>query len=362
MRSKAYLKMRERLVSAARREKKPIIGHFELTARCNLDCKMCYVHTQDNAVAQKKELSTEQWKQIFDEAYDCGMMYANLSGGECLVRKDFKELYLHLWNKRVMITVLSNGVLLNDEYVEFFKTYPPDSIQISLYGTSEERYLAVTGHKGFEKAFAAVTALESAGIDVRVVSTPSKYMIDDYIAIIKTCKERGFYTAKTPLNLIPKRDDPENAEHYMTDEDLVSLNIRLESLTRELIPMEETPETGGPMVETRPDGLDCNAGSVSALITYDGKMYPCIAIMEGGADILALGYAEAWEKTKAAAAQVVHGAECVGCPYDKTCPKCPGFRLKDLHSGHCNPSVCELTRKLVAAGVKKLEQVEPLCD
>ena len=56
MRSKAYLKMRERLVSAARREKKPIIGHFELTARCNLDCKMCYVHTQDNAVAQKKEL------------------------------------------------------------------------------------------------------------------------------------------------------------------------------------------------------------------------------------------------------------------------------------------------------------------
>ena len=81
----------------------------------------------------------KKWKRIFDEACACEMQYATLSGGECLVRKDFKELYLHLWNKQIMITVMTNGTLLNDEYVEFFKTYQPDMIQISLYGSNEDQ-------------------------------------------------------------------------------------------------------------------------------------------------------------------------------------------------------------------------------
>ena len=88
-------------------------------------------------------------------------------------------------------------------------------------------------------------------------------------------------------------------------------------------------------------------------------MYPCYNAMVGeGPSLLEMSYAEAWKKTVEAASQVVHGAECVGCPYDKTCPKCPAFRLKDLYSGHCNPDICELTRKLVAAGVKKLKPID----
>ena len=72
---------------------------------------------------KSRELTTEQWKRIFDEAYDAGMMFATLTGGECLLREDFRELYLHLWNKRVMVTVLTNGYLINDDYVAFFEKY-----------------------------------------------------------------------------------------------------------------------------------------------------------------------------------------------------------------------------------------------
>lgn len=355
MRNKAYLEMRSRLVDAAKKQKKPIINHYELTARCNLDCKMCYVHTMNNAEALKMELSTEQWKQIFDEAYELGLSYAFLSGGECLLRKDFKELYLHLWNKRVMVSVLTNGVLLNDEYVEFFKTYPPDMVQISLYGSCEERYLAVTGHKGFEKAFAAIKALNAAGIDIRVAATPSKYMVDDYITILQLCRANGFYVNESNMSLMPKRDDPESTAHYMTDEEQLSISIRQEEMKRVVTPVDRTPEPCGPMTETLPDGLTCNAGNASALINCEGKMYPCAAIMEGGAEILRVGYAEAWRQTVEIAQKVVHAVECVGCPYDKVCPKCPAFRYKDLHCGHCNPKTCEMTRKLVAAGVRKLD-------
>jgi len=351
------MQMRERFINAAKVQKKPIMGHFELTARCNLDCKMCYVHTQDNAEALRKELSTEQWKRIFDEAYDCEMLYATLSGGECLVRKDFKELYLYLWNKKVRITVMTNGVLLNCDYVEFFKTYQPDRIQISLYGSNEDGYLRITGHKGFEKAIAAISALKEAGIDVLATITANRYLYDDYLDILKLCHEKGF-SVNTNTLLIPNREDPNKNDYYLTDEEMFLLSKSGAELKKTLVPVEVTPEPFGSMCGEPAYGLPCNAGNCLATITYDGKMYPCINAMVGGASLLEMSYAEAWEQTKKAAAEIQQSMECVGCAYDKTCPKCPAFRLKDLYSGHCNTAVCQMTRRLVAAGVKKLKPAD----
>lgn len=359
MRNREYQQMKDELVKSAKEQKKPIIGHFELTARCNLDCKMCYVHNQNNAECLRRELTTEQWKKIFDEAYDCELLYATLSGGECLLRNDFKELYLHLWNKNIFVTVYTNGTLLNEDYVEFFKSYPPDMIQISLYGSDEDGYRRVTGHKGFEKATAAINALMDAGIDVRVGVTPSAYMKDDYLNILRFCKQQGFYIQNAEIFLVANRDMPDKNDYYLTDDEIIALSKQRAGLYKPLIPVENTPEPCGPMCEAPAKGLTCKAGTCFAAVTWEGIMHPCFTLMiDDGASLLEMSYAEAWEKTVQGASEVVYGAECVGCPYDKTCPKCPSFRLKDLHSGHCNPSICDLTRKLVAAGAKKLKPVD----
>lgn len=357
MKSRAYNEMRKRLVTAAKAQRKPILGHFELTSRCNLDCKMCYVHTMDNAAALRTELSTEQWKRIFDEAYDCEMLYATLSGGECLIRKDFKELYLHLWNKKVMITVMSNGTMLDADYVEFFKTYTPEMIQISLYGSSEDGYLQLAGHKGFEKATAAIDALIEAGIDVHIAVTPCRYMTDDFIRTLRMCKERGYQVSLTDVTLIPNRENPEKDDYFLTTDETFELVKQRAELFGMMSPPVEAPEPFGCMCGEPATGLTCNAGNCLATITAEGKMYPCANAMLGdGQSLLEMSYAEAWEKTKAAADAVVQAVECAGCPYDKSCAKCPSYRLKDMSCGHCRPEVCELTKRLVAAGVKKLEQ------
>jgi len=358
MRNRAYMQMKNRLINLAKKRKKPILGHFELTSRCNLDCKMCYVHTLNYGEACSKELSTEQWKAIFDEAYDCEMLYAYLTGGECLLRKDFKELYLHLWNKRVMISVQTNGTLLDGEYVEFFKTYRPDAIRISLYGSNEEGYLQVTGHKGFEKTIAAITGLQEAGIDVSVAVTPSKYMLDDYVNILKLCKNKGFNVLYNDLTLLPNRTDSNKTDYYMSDEEIIYLSKQRAKMCKKLVPNEETPEPQGKKIVFPAEGLTCNAGNCLAAVTWEGKMHPCLNAMVGGADVLELGYAEAWRQTVEAASKVKYGIECVGCAYEKVCPKCPVHRLTGMNTGHCNPEICELTRKLVAAGVKKLDNPE----
>ena len=40
----------------------PVSGTFELTARCNFNCPMCYVHlNQEDIDARGKELTAQQW-------------------------------------------------------------------------------------------------------------------------------------------------------------------------------------------------------------------------------------------------------------------------------------------------------------
>lgn len=362
MKNNAYIQMKERLLRSAYKNKTPIIGHFELTARCNLDCKMCYVHAKDNANALRRELSTEQWKRIFDEAYDCEMLYATLSGGECLIRKDFRELYLHLWNKQVMISVQTNATLINDDYVQFFTLHKPESIQISLYGSNEEGYLHVTGHKGFEKAMWAINAFMDAGIEVRIVTTPSKYMTDDYIELVRLCKERNLQLEDSDFILIPNREDPTRNDYFMSEDEILSLLKRRVELDGELVPRYKTPEPVRTATETSTKKLKCTAGGCMAAVTWDGMMYPCLNLMSNGVSLLEMSYSEAWEKVKAATEKIMLPVECFSCPYDSVCPKCPAHRLSDLHSGHCDPAVCEMTRRLVAAGVKKLEEPQESCE
>lgn len=349
----SFKKMKEQMVEEAKQTKTPICATFELTPRCNLDCKMCYVHNQLSGSQQPMELSTKEWKRVFDEAYDCGLMFAIITGGECLMRRDFQELYLHLWKKRVFITILTNGILMNEDHIALLKKYKPEKVQISLYGSNENGYKNVTGHTGFEKAVNTIRRLTAAGIPVEVAITPSAYMKDDYIATIKFCVENGFKFKQGDFILLEKRDgNPINGQ--LTTDEMVSLAMdRAMLLNRLNPPVVELPMYGGTSHEA-PRGLVCNAGKTALVVSWDGSMRLCTGLPISNASVIDMSYAEAWEQTKEAAQGILLGMECVGCPYDSVCPKCPAIRLSGFDTGHCNPQVCELTRKLVACGVKRL--------
>ena len=355
MKNRAYEKWKETLILSAKQRKTPIAGQYELTACCNLDCKMCYIHNADSNALRAKELSTDTWKRIFDEAYEMGLMFATLSGGECFLRPDFKELYLHLWNKRVRISIFTNGTLIDDEYVAFFKKYPPEFIRVSLYGSCEEGYLRVTGHKGFDKAVTAIRKLMAENIPVGVSVTPSVYMKDDFTNTRRFCLENGFDCQPSNYFLASKRDDNEDESANLTIDEIVELAKQEALIKRKITPAYDTPKPCGVCKEA-PKGLACGAGSSSALVNPEGKMFPCAMLPHGDNSLLVMSYAEAWEKTKKATSEMLLGMECVGCAYDQLCPKCPAMRLTGLYTGHCNPDVCEITRKLVEAGVHKIPE------
>ena len=65
----------------------------------------------------------ETWKKLIDDAHDAGMIYASLTGGECLTYPGFDDVYLYLRTKGIVPGILSNGLLMNEKRVQFLKKY-----------------------------------------------------------------------------------------------------------------------------------------------------------------------------------------------------------------------------------------------
>ena len=133
----------------ARERGVPLCGQFELTPLCNFDCKMCYVHLDADQLAGWKVLPVETWKSIMYQAFELGMLSATLTGGECLAYPGFDELFLYLHSLGCEVSVLTNGFLLDDRRIDFFKQHMPAEIKVTLYGSNEDVYERVTGKRAF---------------------------------------------------------------------------------------------------------------------------------------------------------------------------------------------------------------------
>ena len=158
----------------ARKRGIPFKGTFEITPLCNLDCRMCYVHLNKEQLCGKSPLPAETWEAIMQEAIDAGMMYAALTGGECMTSPDFDRLYLFLHSKGVQVSILTNGVLLDEARIRFFKAHPPASIQVTLYGESEDTYERVTGRRHFKRVMRNLRMADEALLPLVLSVTPNK--------------------------------------------------------------------------------------------------------------------------------------------------------------------------------------------
>lgn len=82
----------------------PLAGNFELTARCNFNCKMCYVHlTAEEQQRRGRELTAEEWLAIAQEyglpcdtRFGCNFQYHPLRRMTCSKRT--------LWCKTPILT------------------------------------------------------------------------------------------------------------------------------------------------------------------------------------------------------------------------------------------------------------------
>jgi radical SAM protein with 4Fe4S-binding SPASM domain len=166
---------------------------LELTARCNNDCRHCYINLPaGDRAAQKKELSLEQIERIAGQAVDLGALWCLITGGEPLLRRDFAEIYIMLRRKGLLVSVFTNACLLGAEHISLLKKYPPRDMEVTVYGVTRETYEKVTRKPGSYDAFRrGLDQLLGAGIKVRLKAMALRSNVRELNAIAAFCRRHG---------------------------------------------------------------------------------------------------------------------------------------------------------------------------
>ena len=337
----------------------PLSGNFELTPCCNFDCKMCYVHMQED---MSRELTAEQWLEIGQRACDEGMVFLLLTGGEPLMRKDFRLIYTGLKKMGLLISINTNGSLIDDEWIEFFRKDPPLRFNISLYGGCEATYRALCGHEGFDRVTRAIKALREAGMQVRINASITPENAADIPAIYGFGASVGIPVKGTaymfpPARInggmygdAPYRFSPEEAARY-------TLLCREQYLTPEQLAAGVQDPIADP-AEDCTDGqgekMRCRAGKTAFWVTWDGRMLPCGMFPTNGYDLRHIPFAEAWEDVKRDTASILLPAACKDCSLKNDCPACAAACLCESgDSSVCPPYICRMTKTLYALSAEK---------
>ena len=349
------------LEARARESATPINGQFELTPLCNLDCKMCYVHLRADQLRGQEILDTDTWKKLIDQAYEAGMFQVTLTGGECLTYPGFKELYLYLHSKGCQITVLTNGVLLDDEWIAFFRAHPPAVIQVTLYGSDEETYERVTGHRYAGTVTEHVRNIKEAGLTVVLSVTPSIYLGDNIFSLLRMGKEMEISVYINTSLFDPRKETGRSgAEDDVDVESYARIwRYRQKLLGEEAgeIPPESLPEPGGPCRVCKERGLLCGGGRSGFVIDWKGIMHPCNRLSFDSYP-LRDGFEKAWRQINEFAENFPQVAECKGCAYESVCDVCAARMMKYAPPGVKPDKFCEMTRYLVKRGVMSI----PACE
>ena len=116
----------ERLCNTATQKRIPLGGSLELLPLCNMNCDMCYVRLGREEMEQKGRIrSGEEWLELANQMRDAGTLFILLTGGEPLLHPDFRRIYCELKKMGMIVTVNSNGTLIDEEWANFFANIGP---------------------------------------------------------------------------------------------------------------------------------------------------------------------------------------------------------------------------------------------
>lgn len=338
----------------ARMRGKAYSGGFELTPLCNFDCKMCYVHLTKGQMEQEaKLLTTEQWIRIMAQAADAGMMHADLTGGECLSYPGFKEVYLYLRSRGVEVSVLTNGQLITEEMADFFAQYPPSVIQITVYGSDEDAYEAVTGRRAFADVCSAIERLKKRNIPIFLPITPNRYMQQDTHALLEFLRAQNVRYGIGTGSLPARPDTGRELTTYAPETELyVKLHLDEQNYNR-----SESRESKPVYVDYLPTGfhvngkIPCSSGVCAFHVNWKGEMTPCIPFHTVHRSVLEYGFDECWDWIKEQMASYTFPSECMECKNREVCVSCPAERTMGILNGPVNRAICDRYEQYVRAGI-----------
>lgn len=319
------------------KNKIPITVDFELTRKCNLQCKHCYMVGED-----REELSSSEINRILDQLIDMGTFYLLLTGGEIFMRQDIMEILHHIEKNRFVVTIFTNGTLITPEIADKIHRLKPASVEISLYGANPVIHEKVTGIKGSYKAtMRTFQLLKQRSVPITLKTSLMSINLKELEGLIDLAKNLDIHYHLDPT-LIPKTNGSLGPLQFsISDEDFRRLDFA--QTTGEVKLSDSSSFFPSDLLQEKIESgvrVICNAGKNNCAISAYGDVFPCIALPIRMGNLQEQSFKAIWQTTSIDEIRYMTVSDlptCSKCELLRWCVRCPGAAYLETDNFH-NPS------------------------
>lgn len=308
----------------------PLHASLELTHRCPLTCSHCYNNLpMGDAAARAAELSLDEYRRLLDELADAGCLWLLLTGGEILARRDFLDIYTHAKQRGFLITLFTNGILLNEKIADHLARYRPFAVEITLYGRTRETYERLTGVAGsYDRCLHGIRLLLDRKVPLKLKTVAVSVNRHEIAAMRRFAEDELGVAFKLDGAINPRIDCSSSPLAVrLTPEELVSID--LEDPARRAQWTEYAARFAGVAPERvlprNGEVYHCGGGVQSFAVDPTGKMSICVLSQSDTWDLRTGGFAEGWNHFLAAARakKTTRPTKCTECGLKSLCGMCP---------------------------------------
>lgn len=333
----------------------PINAILELTPMCNMNCNMCFARLTSEETKQKGGIwSTEEWIALGKELQKAGTMFVLLTGGEPLLYQGFKDVYLALRQMGMILTVNTNGTLIDEKWADFFALYPPRRINITLYGKDRTTYENLCHYpNGYTKTMKAIELLKKRNIDIKIngsITPDNVDDIDELVTIVRNFDvawkfDTYMYPACKQKNSVFRSDSRLTAEQAAAARALImKKKMDKETFSRFIDKFVSKGRVEADKYEPMP--INCRAGRSSFLVDWQGIMRPCVMMSEPSVPVITREFETTWKKLVKTTAEIRMSAECSACVHREICQTCAACAFWESGSFEGVPEyMCRYTKE-----------------
>jgi radical SAM protein with 4Fe4S-binding SPASM domain len=308
-------------------ERVPLQISIEVTRRCPLECLHCYNNLpMDDMEAKRRELTKEEHFRVLDELAELGAFWILYTGGEIFARKDFLEIYTYAKKKGFLITLFTNGIVINEQIADYLAEWPPFAIEITLYGRTRETYEALTAIPGsFDRCMRGIRLLKERGLPLKLKTVPTSVNKHEILAMRQFAEEIGC-EFKFDSQINPRLDCSQSPLAVrLTPEEVVALDMQDPKAAAEYRRLAMKDAANPPNLAHSDTLYFCGGGMNSFAINAYGQIGICVISQQETFGVRGSSVKEVWGESLLQLRQRkrTQVTKCHQCRIQSLCGMCP---------------------------------------
>lgn len=309
-------------------ERVPLQVSIEVTRRCPLECLHCYNNLpMGDLEAKRREMTKEEHFRVLDELVEMGCFWILYTGGEIFARRDFLEIYTYAKKKGFLITLFTNGTIINEQIADYLTEWPPFAIEITLYGRTRETYEALTMIPGsYDRCLRGIKLLKERKLPLKLKTVATSINKHEVMAMRRFAEDELGVEFKMDGQINPRIDCSQSPLAVrLTPEEVVALDMAFPKGKDEYLRLAAR-ELERPADSTKTDTVYlCGGGMNSFAINAYGEIGICVISQKETFSAQEGGVKAVWQGSlmDLRSRKRTRPTKCTECRIRSLCGMCP---------------------------------------